>query len=126
MKHLHIKLDFSSRAQSCLIVPNRVIFVNKFARQSIASNHYHFSRDSLLGGPKPLVVESSLGFEIGAQRRRYIAQINPPACPIFRFPRNCLLTGDAAIANVRPVNIGPAGRQWLWLTGRPPFSQERG
>jgi hypothetical protein len=57
------------------VPPNRVIFVNNFARQSlvcqssakrgdggIARNHYQFSRDSLLGGPKP--VGSQISFII--------------------------------------------------------------
>ena len=36
-----------NRAQSCPIVPSRVIFVNNWARQSIALNHYQFSMNSL-------------------------------------------------------------------------------
>jgi hypothetical protein len=60
MNHLRIKSGFSkSRLIVSNQVPNRVIFVNNFARQSggIAPNHYHFGINSVFRGPKPLQFE---------------------------------------------------------------------
>ena len=76
IKHLHTKSGFSNRAQSCLIVANRVIFVNNLSCQSlvrqpvrhsdndggssakrsdggIAPNFYQFSMNSTFRGPIP-------------------------------------------------------------------------
>ena len=41
------------RFQSCSVVPNRVIFVNKCARKLTIPNFYHFGSDSAFRAPKP-------------------------------------------------------------------------
>jgi hypothetical protein len=53
INELDQKASFSNRAQSCLIVPNRVIFPNRQSRQSTCPIHYHFTHVCLSCRPSP-------------------------------------------------------------------------